>query len=69
MDKLDIEPAKLTEEAETNVLYSEKARQYLVKIPIKVARLLGLQKGTKLRFKAMREGSEKQLEVKILNGD
>ena len=55
----------ICEEAEAPVIYAEKTGQYSVKIPAKVARLMGLQKGSTLRFKASRKGSERSLVVEV----
>ncbi len=61
--KIEAEEQEIAEEADTVVIYNKPARQYLIKLPIRIARLMGFKGGEKLKFKAFRKGPEKKLEV------
>lgn len=61
--EIEAEEREIVEDVETVVIYNESAKQYLVKIPIKIARLMAFKGGEKLKFRVTRKGSEKKLEI------
>jgi bifunctional DNA-binding transcriptional regulator/antitoxin component of YhaV-PrlF toxin-antitoxin module len=62
---VDVETQVIQEEGISPVIHSKETGQYSVKIPAKVARLLGLKKGTGLHFKASKRGRDCALIVEV----